>query len=445
MKYLKPNTLRRNLFDSIDQILLSKASYVKNPTDHSRTRKLSFKTIINSILQMSGGSINNELLSFFNCSDTTPTAAAFVQQRSKILPTAFEDIFKSFTNSSNPNATYKSYRVLAIDGSDLHVPTNPKDKDSYFPRINDQRPYNLLHLNALYDVCGKIYVDTIIQKSRNSNENQALIDMVDRNTGTMDTLIIADRGYESYNALAHIQEKGWKFLFRVKDATSSGGIANGLDLPQDNEYDIFINLHLSAGRTKNHWELYKNKNTYKRISHPENFDFFINPAGERDVLMFYHLPFRILKIKLGEDTYETILTNLPAETFSLSEIKKLYSMRWGIETSFRDLKYPLGLLNFHARKTDLIYQEIYAHLLLYNFVSLIMSSHKLECLTRKHDYKSSFSIAIHASRLFIKGKISCKTIKNLLSKYLTPIRPNRKAIRRKKKDRSVMSFNYRLS
>ena len=445
MKYLKPNTLRRNLFDSIDQILLNKASYVKNPTDHSRTRKLSFKAIINSILQMSGGSINNELLSFFNCSDTTPTAAAFVQQRSKILPTAFEDIFKSFTNSSNPNATYKSYRVLAIDGSDLHVPTNPKDKDSYFPRINDQRPYNLLHLNALYDVCGKIYVDTIIQKSRNSNEIQALIDMVDRNAGTMDTLIIADRGYESYNALAHIQEKGWKFLFRVKDANSGGGIANGLDLPQDNEYDIFINLHLSAGRTKDHWELYKNKNTYKRISHPENFDFFINPAGERDVLMFYHLPFRILKIKLGEDTYETILTNLPAETFSFSEIKKLYSMRWGIETSFRDLKYPLGLLNFHARKTDLIYQEIYAHLLLYNFVSLIMSSHKLECLTRKHDYKSSFSIAIHASRLFIKGKISCKTIKNLLSKYLTPIRPNRKAIRRKKKDRSVMSFNYRLS
>lgn len=445
MKYLKPNTLRRNLFDSIDQVLLNKASYVKNPTDHSRTRKLSFKATINSILQMSGGSINNELLSFFNCSDTTPTASAFVQQRSKILPTAFEDIFKSFTNSSNPNVTYKSYRVLAIDGSDLHVPTNPKDKDSYFPRINDQRPYNLLHLNALYDVCGKIYVDTIIQKSRNSNENQALIDMVDRNAGTMDTLIIADRGYESYNALAHIQEKGWKFLFRVKDATSSGGIANGLDLPQDNEYDIFINLHLSAGRTKDHWELYKNKNTYKRISHPENFDFFINPAGERDVLMFYHLPFRILKIKLSEDTYETILTNLPAKTFSLSEIKKLYSMRWGIETSFRDLKYPLGLLNFHARKTDLIYQEIYAHLLLYNFVSLIMSSHKLECLTRKHDYKSSFSIAIHASRLFIKGKISCKTIKNLLSKYLTPIRPNRKAIRRKKKDRSVMSFNYRLS
>lgn len=54
---------------------------------------------------------------------------------------------------------------LAIDGSDLHNPTNPKDTDSYLKKINEQRPYNLLHLNALYDVCGKIYTDTIIQKS----------------------------------------------------------------------------------------------------------------------------------------------------------------------------------------------------------------------------------------------------------------------------------------
>lgn len=403
MKYFKPNSLRKNLFDSIDQISLNKASYVKNPTDHSRTRKLSFETMIKSILQISGSSINNELLSFFNCSSTTRLQLHLYSNVLKSFPLLLKIYSNPLLIVLIPMPHTKT-TVLAIDGSDLHVPTNPDDKDSYFPRINNQRPYNLLHLNALYDVCSKIYVDTIIQKSRNSNENQALIDMVDRNSEDIDTLIIADRGYESYNALAHIQEKGWNFLFRVKDANSSGGIANGLTLPQTDEYDIFIDLHLSAGRTKDHWELYKDKNTYKRISHPENFDYFITTAGERDVLMFYHLPFRILKIKLSEDTYETILTNLPVEKFPLSEIKKLYSMRWGIETSFRDLKYPLGLLNFHARKTELIYQEIYAHLLLYNFVSLIISSHKLEILTRKHDYKSSFSIAIHASRLFIKKK-----------------------------------------
>lgn len=445
MSALTPESLRASLNNLIDKLTFNKNNYTRTPHDHTRTRKLSFKTVITSILQMSGGSINHELLTYFDNSEDTPTAAAFVQQRSKILPEAFESLFHSFLEENNPHKMYKNLRILAVDGSDLHIPTNPEDVDSYFAKINEQRPYNLLHLNALYDVCNKIYTDTMIQKSRVSNENQALIDMVDRDKSTSSTLILADRGYESYNALAHIQEKGWKFLFRVKDANSRGGIANGLLLPESDEYDIFIDLHLSAGRTEEHWELYKNKNQYKRISHPENFDYFINDKGERDIYKFYHLPFRIIKIKLNDNSFETIITNLPVDDFPLYEIKKLYSMRWGIETSFRDLKYPLGLLHFHSKKTDLVYQEIYAHLLMYNFVSLMIAGQNVQCKNRKHCYKSSFSMAIYASRLFFQEKISQEAVIIILSKYLTPIRPNRKAIRRKKKDRSVMSFNYRLS
>lgn len=105
----------------IEQITLNKSLYLKNPTDYSRTRKLSLKTIINTILQISGDSLNNELLTFFDCSKTTPTATAFVQQRSKILLTAFEDLFNFLTNKADPRATYKNYRILAIDGSALHI------------------------------------------------------------------------------------------------------------------------------------------------------------------------------------------------------------------------------------------------------------------------------------------------------------------------------------
>ena len=46
-------------------------------------------------------------------------------------------------------------------------------------------------------------------------------------------------------------------------------------------------------------------------------------------------------------------------------------MRWGIETSFRELKYAIGLTSFHARKPDFIKQETYARLLLYNYCELI--------------------------------------------------------------------------
>jgi len=57
--------------------------------------------------------------------------------------------------------------------------------------------------------------------------------------------------------------------------------------------------------------------------------------------MFYELAFRVVRFAITEDSYECIITNLPADEFPADEfpadeIKKIYAMRWGIETSFRE-------------------------------------------------------------------------------------------------------------
>ena len=41
---------------------------------------------------------------------------------------------------------YKGFRLLAVDGSDLHTPTNPDDTASFIPGSGGQKPYNLQHL-----------------------------------------------------------------------------------------------------------------------------------------------------------------------------------------------------------------------------------------------------------------------------------------------------------
>ncbi len=41
--------------------------------------------------------------------------------------------------------------------------------------------------------------------------------MVDRYNSDTPTIFTTDRGYESYNNMAHVQEKGQKFLTRLKD------------------------------------------------------------------------------------------------------------------------------------------------------------------------------------------------------------------------------------
>ena len=89
------------------------------------------------------------------------------------------------------------------------------------------------------------------------------------------------------------------------------------------------------------------------------------------VKSLYYISFRIVSFVLPNGNTEVVYTNLPKEDFSTEELRELYNMRWGIETSFRDIKYAAGLLFFHSRKKDLVIQEIYAKLILYNFYELI--------------------------------------------------------------------------
>lgn len=44
-----------------------------------------------------------------------------------------------------------------------------------------------------------------------------LTQMIDRYSGGKKTIFIADRGYETYNIFAHVQEKDMYYLIRVKD------------------------------------------------------------------------------------------------------------------------------------------------------------------------------------------------------------------------------------
>ena len=85
------------------------------------------------------------------------------------------------------------------------------------------------------------------------------------------------------------------------------------------------------------------------------------------------MSFRIVRFPITEDTYEMLVTNLDRFIFPITTLKEIYNLRWGVETSFRELKYSIGLTNFHAKKGAYIKQEIFARLLLYNYCELITS------------------------------------------------------------------------
>lgn len=69
---------------------------------------------------------------------------------------------------------------------------------------------------------------------------------------------------------------------------------------------------------------------------------------------FYKMKMRVVRFQISQNSYECIITNLPQALVSADEIKQLYAKRWGIETSFRKLKYALGLTRFHAKKQNIL-------------------------------------------------------------------------------------------
>lgn len=392
---------------------------------------------------MEGGSLTNELMKRFGCRADIVSASAFVQQRSKILPEAFETIFRMFAEDSDTNRLYNGYRLFAVDGSDIQIPTNAQDTDSYFPGSNGQKPYNLLHLNAMYDLLQRTYVDAIVQKRQRFDECRSLADMVDRSSVRQPAIIIADRGYESYNVLAHIQEKGWYFLIRVKDF-SSNGLAAGLDLPLMDSFDFPVHLSLTRKQTNEVKQLCKQRNNYKCISYSHSFDYLPGKCRKRLPAVFYQLPFRVVRFPITENSFEIVVTNLPTDSFPPSELKKLYAMRWGIETSFRELKYTVGLLHFHAKKTEHILQEIFARLTMYNFSEMITSHVIIQKQNRKYAYRANFSVAVHVCRQFFLGNVSPPNVEALIARHVSPIRPGRSRPRILSAKNAV-SFIYRIA
>jgi len=433
-----PAFIKEKLLSLIKSLDQRKEHFVKNPRkDFTRKRKLPFETIVALVLSMGGGSLGNELLEYFNYNIATVSSSAFTQMRSKLLPKTFKVLLHEFTNSFNSYRTFKGYRLIAVDGSDLLIPHDPNNKETYFQSTPNSKGFNLIHVNAMYDLINKIYIDASVQLGRKKHETKALIDMVVESPLDGDVLLLADRGYESYNVFAHIMEKDWKFLIRVKN-TKSKSMLSTFDLPDSGEFDIHIQRILTRKQTN---AIKAQPGVYKFIPKASTFDFF-NPRGNP----FYKMAFRVVRVMLEDGSYQSFITNLDAKEFTINQIRELYHMRWGIETSFRDLKHTLALTHFHTKKMECITQEIFAKMVMYNFCSIITSHVVIQKKQRKHGYQINFSKAINICKYFfrLRNNPHPPDVEALIQKYVLPIRKGR-SNPRKVKFRTFVSFNYRVS
>lgn len=169
--------------------------------------------------------------------------------------------------------------------------------------------------------------------------------------------------------------------------------------------------------------------------------------GELCTIKFRACKFRINDAKSGKEEWEVVLTNLDRKNYPLKRIKELYHLRWGIETSFKKLKYSLGSVQFHSKQDKFIEMEIYAHMIMFNAISQIDAQAYIPQKHCKYQYAINFKqscLIIQSMYLASSLTQDFERILIQISYYTIPIRPGRKD-KRNIKPKSAVYYLYRVA
>lgn len=350
----------------------------KSITDFTRKRKMDFERLIHYILNKKGLSTNMEICNFFDKIDeeTDMSAQALLDQRLKLKPEIFvdlnEDYLKGFYNEYRETdvKNYKGYILKAIDGTDFEIPNTEKSKDT-FGRVKTKSGESIprTSVSMSYDVLNGYIIDVIPEKYRSNEIYMAKQHMKKDQEITEDyeSIYIMDRNYVSLDFISFLQKNGINFLARlnlgyyVKETTNM------------KTKDEIIEIERTKERMKRKY--FENEET-------------------REYAKKNKIEVRILKyvLKTGEEEY--LITNL--KKLSYEEIFEIYGKRWNIETLYNSLKNKLQIEKFTSSKEEIIKQDIYASVLVYNMIQTMKNEAQedIEQKKYKHEMKINENISI---------------------------------------------------
>ena len=417
---------------------------VNKESDFSRPqKKLSFMEDMKILMSIGSLSLKKELYEYFDYNPDTVSLPGFIRSREKIKEEAFIELMKIMNKAYPCDKKYKGYRLLAVDGSDLTISTDPNDSDSYEKYNSKAIGFNNYHLNCLYDILNHRYLDNIIQPLRKEDEKMAMWTLAQRNEGDK-AIFIADRGYESFNNFEHLKKTGHKFLIRIRDINSHASFLKSFSsLPKEGEFDEDVHIIFTNRQTN---EIKTHPELYKAIMANQRFDFLDKDHH------FYEADYRIVRIKIDgkDEEYESLVTNLERSEFSVSDIKELYRLRWDIEVSYRHLKYSVDLNALHSKRRDFIRQEIWARMIMFNISMIIIDyvqEKKLNKTERKLEYKVNISMAVFLIKEYVikrKGGYDPPDLENLIARQILPVRQDRH-YDRNVRSQGFVSFGYRFN
>ncbi|MFN0035270.1 MAG: IS4 family transposase [Saprospiraceae bacterium] len=371
--------------------------------DFTRHRLLPAERTVWLVLSLLRQSLSVEIGHFFQRLDSPqnmPTKSALVQARNKMRYAFFEDMFHLTSDlfyHCFEALRWKRLRLWATDGSGFRLPDTDEMGEEFGWHANQHSAVPSARILVHFDVLNQVIANAFLHTRY---EAESFVATWHVHAVPSDVLMIYDRGYPA-------QVIPWLHRYFGSDCLVR------LSLTHSNIVKEFVaskKRQIIVRETLNH--------TSKRMLRALGIPFSTRETFE----------YRLVRVELPTGETEVLLTTLTDQKkYPAREFGPLYHRRWGVETCFFSLKSLLQLARFSAVTVNNAWQDIYATLIGYNFLSAIHHSMQDEVKEINTNRKTpcqpnrNVGIGIFKSfivRLFLRPRENLETEVALLKRYL---------------------------
>jgi hypothetical protein len=300
------------------------------------------KEVMRILLENIGFKTNKASLA--NASESfTVAKSAITKARKRLGYESLKNIYDKHVNpiaiKGNKWSFYKDLRLVAIDGTIIDLPDSKENNDHFKRQMGDGKsPFPQARMISIAE-CGTQVIFKSDIASIKIGEITMAKDMLKNLSKGM--LCTADRNYACYELWDIADNTGASLLWRVK---SNAKLPIKEILP-DGSYISTLTASYD-------------KKSQKKVRVIELLSKCIDPQTGKD----------------KEEIYRFITNIIDHEILPAKDVSDIYRSRWEIETSFKELK--ISLPNYksliRAKVPDLVYQELYAILLVHYSVRQLM-------------------------------------------------------------------------
>jgi hypothetical protein len=321
-------------------------------TAFTRRRKLSFEKLALIIVQLCKKTLSVEIDKFFEQinSGSSCSVAAFSMQRKKLNPAFFYAwnmvLWKNFYNEYGSQAKrWRGFRVLGCDGSNITLINKPELQSHFGGQSNQFNSFTVAKTFYCYDVLNKMILFPQIAPYR-YGELRMAYDTIEKAPIEQDMLLIFDRNFSNYKmaALLQFKEREIKYVIRVKESLN------------------FAKDFIDSKKRSEVVEIFPSPSSIQGLKECG----YIVKADTP-------IKIRLVRVDLSTGKTEVLMSNLwEDEGYLTFEFKKLYALRWGVESNIDFQKNILQLESLSGLKVITVIQDFYATVFVSNLHALLI-------------------------------------------------------------------------